>query len=167
MMCMNKGVFPAVDRPGYLPGYRVLGTLFKTSFRTLRLQPRDKRCLFTTYKSKFLVWRQYCTETEGHCNYLNEGLILITGRQPTCSYRQYAYVWGLWLEPKEENCSIRTFINCCWALLTDVDYIVMKIRHHSWRGLLAQVVDWLSSNPVLGWGPPKPKPSDGLRVSVV
>ena len=52
---------------------------------------------------------------------------VITGRQPTGSYRQYADAFlralrslGLWLEPKEETCSTQTFINCCWALLMDV-----------------------------------------------
>ena len=61
---------------------------------------------------------------------------VITGKQPTGSYRRYADVFllalrspGLWLEPKEETCSILTFIKCCWALLTDV----VKLQNRSWR----------------------------------
>ena len=38
------------------------------------------------YKSKVLVWRQYCTWTEGHCSYLTQGLIPIT----RCYNRQTA-----------------------------------------------------------------------------
>ena len=60
---------------------------------------------------------------------------VITGRQPTGSYRWYADVFrralrslGLWLEPKEETCSIRKFINCCWALLTNVDRLRYRTR---------------------------------------
>ena len=77
MMCVNKGVFPALDRPGYLPGYRVLGTLFKTSFRTSCWQQRDiPACLLKTI-----------LQTEGHCNYyLTGGLIPIT----RCYNRQTA-----------------------------------------------------------------------------
>ena len=145
MMCVNKGVFPALDRPGYLPGYRVLGTLFKTSFRTSCWQPRDiPACLLPikvrSWYEDNIADRQKDTVTT---IWLRDWFLLrgvITDKKPTGIYRRYTNVcWRalrspcLWLEPKEETCSIRLFIDYCWALLTDVGYIVVaKLRHRSW-----------------------------------
>ena len=108
-------------------------------------------------------WRQYC--------WLRDWFVLrgvITGRQPMGSYRWYADViqralrsLGLWLEPKEETCSIRKFINCCWALLTDVDRLPYQIDRYidsnatpllDHQGSLCKIVhEWMGECMSLSW----------------